>query len=35
LRGAYEKIVDLETNNILTSKELEAFLNQEENRGKI
>ena len=26
LRGAYEKIVDLETNNILTSKELESFL---------
>ncbi len=30
-KGMYEEIVDLETNNILTSKELEAFLNQEEN----
>lgn len=33
--GKYEEIVDLETNNILTSKELKAFLNQEENREKI
>ena len=35
LRGAYEKIVDLKKNTVLTSKELEAFLNQEENREKI
>ena len=33
--GKYEKIVDLKTNTVLTSKELEAFLNQEENREKI
>lgn len=29
--GMYEEIVDLKTNTVLTSKELEAFLNQEEN----
>lgn len=28
--GKYEEIVDLETNNVLTSKELEGFLSQEE-----
>lgn len=33
-KGMYEEIVDLKTNTVLTSKELEAFLNQEENRGK-
>ena len=34
-KGLYEEIVDLKTNTVLTSKELEAFLNQEENREKI
>lgn len=34
-KGMYEEIVDLKTNTVLTSKELEAFLNQEENREKI
>lgn len=34
-KGMYEEIVDLKTNTVLTSKELEAFLNQEENRGEI
>ena len=33
--GMYEEIVELKTNTVLTSKELEAFLNQEENREKI
>lgn len=33
--GKYEEIVDLKTNTVLTSKELEAILNQEENREKI
>lgn len=34
-KGMYEEIVDLKTNTVLTSKELEAFLTQEENREKI
>lgn len=34
-KGMYEEIVDLKTNTVLTSKELEAFLSQEENREKI
>lgn len=34
-KGMYEEIVDLKTNTVLTSKELEAFLNQEKNRGEI
>ena len=33
--GRYEEIVDLSKNSVLTSKELEAFLNQEENKEKI
>jgi len=31
-KGFYEEIVDLKTNTVLTSKELEAFLNQEEKK---
>ena len=34
-KGLYEEIVDLKTNNVLTSKELKSFLKQEENREKI
>lgn len=34
-KGMYEEIVDLSKNSVLTSKELEAFLNQEENKEKI
>ena len=34
-KGMYEEIVDLNKNSVLTSKELEAFLNQEENKEKI
>lgn len=34
-KGLYEEIVDLSKNSVLTSKELEAFLNQEENKEKI